>query len=74
MLAMAVDRRRCAACLRWSGQRQTAEQPGSVLVEAETAVGLCLGGPWNNSERRARSACGHWTIWPALLPADGGNG
>ena len=39
------------------------------MVEAETATGLCIGGGWDNSERRARSACGHWKLWTALEPA-----
>jgi hypothetical protein len=37
------------------------------LIEAETVTGNCLGGGWDGSERRARSACGHWKIWPVLL-------
>lgn len=68
LVAMAVDRKRCASCQRWSGVRQVGTTPDRVLVEAETATGLCQGGPWDNSERRARSACGHWTIWLALAP------
>jgi len=39
---------------------------GTVIIEAETSEGLCQGGGWDNSERRARSACGHWRIWEAL--------
>ena len=39
------------------------------MVEAETVTGLCIGGGWDNSERRARSACGHWKLWIALEPA-----
>ncbi|MBL8429897.1 MAG: hypothetical protein JNJ95_08425 [Dechloromonas sp.] len=66
MLNHAVDRKRCASCERWSGWRQPGEEPGTVLIEAETSEGLCQGGGWDNSERRARSACGHWRIWPVL--------
>jgi len=66
LLIQAVDRQRCASCERWGGQRQPGEQPGTVLIESETVEGLCQGGPWDNSERRARSACGHWTIWLVL--------
>ena len=38
------------------------------MIEAETATGLCVGGGWDGSERRARSACGHWKLWTALEP------
>ena len=63
--SQAIERKRCASCERWSGKRQPGA-PGEVLIEAETAVGLCCGGPWDGSERRARSACGHWKLWPEL--------
>ena len=66
MLSQPVDRRRCASCERWSGVRQCNSTVDSVLIEAETAIGLCCGGPWDGSERRARSACGHWLRWHAL--------
>ena len=66
MLSQATERKRCGSCERWSGARQAGEQPGTVLIESETAVGLCQGGPWDGSERRARSACGHWRCWPAV--------
>jgi hypothetical protein len=66
LLIQAADRRRCASCERWSGWRQPGEEPGTVIIESETSEGLCQGGPWDNSERRARSACGHWTIWLEL--------
>jgi hypothetical protein len=66
LLIQAVDRKRCASCERWRGWRQAGEQAGTVVIESETSEGLCQGGPWDNSERRARSACGHWTIWLAL--------
>lgn len=63
MLNHPVDRKRCASCQRWSGLRQAGETPEFVLIEAETSTGLCQGGPWDGSERRARSACGHWRSW-----------
>lgn len=66
MLIHAIDRKRCASCERWSGQRLPGEQPGTVLIESETSEGLCVGGGWDNSERRARSACGHWLCWQAV--------
>lgn len=67
LLIQAVDRRRCASCERWSGARQPGEQAGTVLIAAETDEGICQGGPWDGSERRARSACGHWQCWSALM-------
>lgn len=69
MLTQAVDRKRCASCERWQGERQRGATPDVVLIEAETATGLCVGGGWDNSERRARSACGHWKRWSALEQA-----
>jgi len=66
LLSQAVDRKRCASCERWSGWRQPGTEPGTVIIESETSEGFCLGGGWDNSERRARSACGHWRIWPVL--------
>ncbi|MDD2744751.1 MAG: hypothetical protein PHV02_21020 [Rhodocyclaceae bacterium] len=69
MLIQPVANKRCASCERWSGQRQVGVDAGTVSVESEFATGLCLGGPWDNSERRARSACGHWTIWPLVAEA-----
>ena len=68
-LQQPVERKRCASCQRWSGPRVVGVVPGTVEIEAETVTGLCQGGPWDASERRARSACGHWTIWLALQPA-----
>jgi hypothetical protein len=70
LLIQAVDRKRCASCQRWDGQRQPGEQAETVLIESETSEGLCQGGPWDGSERRARSACGHWTRWSALPSND----
>jgi hypothetical protein len=70
LLIQAVDRQRCASCERWSGPRQSGEQAGTVLIESETVEGLCQGGPWDGSERRARSACGHWVRWSALPATD----
>ena len=66
MIAQPVDRRRCASCERWQGERRPDDTPDSVLIEAETATGLCCGGPWDGSERRARSACGRWLRWSVL--------
>jgi len=56
LLIQAVDRKRCASCERWRGQRLPGKTPGTVEVEAETVTGLCVGGGWDGSERRARSA------------------
>ena len=66
MIDQPVARQRCASCERWSGQRQSGSQPGHVAVASETTIGLCQGGPWDGTERRARSACGHWHLWPQL--------
>jgi hypothetical protein len=66
MLTQLVSRRRCASCNRWSGARQIGAAPETVEIESELTTGLCLSGPWDGSERRARSACGQWIVWPAL--------
>jgi hypothetical protein len=66
-----VSLKRCASCERWSGSRQIGVQPETVQIEDERALGLCQGGPWDGSERRARSACGRWTRWLALPPESG---
>ncbi|MGE5470454.1 MAG: hypothetical protein ACM3X0_06630 [Bacteroidota bacterium] len=73
MLKQAVERKRCASCEHWRGQRQPGATPAEVLIESETAGGLCEDGGWAGSERRARSACGHWKLWPALNPPDAGS-
>jgi hypothetical protein len=57
---------RCASCNRWGGPRQIGTAPQTVEIASELTTGLCVGGPWNGSERRARSACGQWAVWPAL--------
>lgn len=72
MVSQAVDRKRCGSCERWSGERQPGDDGRSVLVAAETSVGLCRGGPWDGSDRRARSACGHWQCWAAVEQAASG--
>ncbi|WP_153147324.1 hypothetical protein [Dechloromonas sp. H13] len=69
MLNQAVDRKRCASCERWQGERQPGATADTVAIESELATGLCSGGGWDGSERRARSACGHWRLWPPLQPA-----
>lgn len=69
MLTQAVDRKRCASCECWQGERQPGTTPDVVMIHSETATGLCIGGGWDNSERRARSACGHWKLWSALEAA-----
>jgi len=69
LLIQVVYQRRCATCERWCGERQPAERPGTVAVAGETVTGLCIGGGWDGSERRARSTCGHWQIWVALETA-----
>jgi hypothetical protein len=71
LLIHAVDRKRCASCQRWSGRRLPGHKPGTVLIESETSPGLCQGGPWDGSERRARSACGHWQCWQQVAGAAG---
>jgi hypothetical protein len=70
LLIQAVDRKRCASCDCWRGKRKTGEEENTVAVESETTSGLCIGGGWDNSERRARSACGHWRIWAVLRKPD----
>ena len=70
LLSHAVARRRCASCQRWSGLRYPAMAPDAVLIESETSTGICQGGPWDGSERRARSECGHWQCWDALNSQD----
>lgn len=66
-MRQAAAARRCASCERWGGER-TPAPPDAVEVAAETTPGLCRGGPWDGSERRARSACGQWLPWPAINP------
>jgi hypothetical protein len=66
LLIQAVDRKRCASCEHWRGWRQPGEQAGTVIIESEISEGLCQDGGWANSERRARSACGHWVRWLAI--------
>jgi len=66
VLTQHADRKRCATCERWSGARIPGHEARTVTVESETTPGMCRGGPWDGSERRARSACGHWLIWPAI--------
>ncbi|MBI2309241.1 MAG: hypothetical protein HYU78_18270 [Rhodocyclales bacterium] len=73
MAVQAVAKRRCASCERWSGPRAPAEDGGHVRIESETSTGLCVGGPWDGSERRARSACGQWRRWQ-ILPEEPGGG
>jgi hypothetical protein len=58
---------RCASCQRWSGPRRVGATPQSVEIDSELSTGVCVDGPWNGSERRARSACGRWIVWPALV-------
>lgn len=65
-----VALRRCASCERWSGFRRVGNAPETVEIEDERAVGLCRGGPWDGSERRARSACGRWVRWLMLADAE----
>jgi hypothetical protein len=69
LLIQTVDQKRCATCERWRGERQPVGQPGTVAISGETIAGLCIGGGWDGSERRARSTCGHWQVWVALEPA-----
>jgi len=66
MAEQAVALHRCASCNRWSGARRIGATPQSVDIASELAIGLCVGGPWDGSERRARSACGRWIVWLAL--------
>ncbi len=69
MIAQTVARKRCASCQRWTGPRLPGADAGTVLIESETVTGLCEGGGWHGSERRARSACGHWLRWQVLADA-----
>jgi len=66
LLIQAAHQKRCATCERWCGERQPVEEPGAVAVAGETVSGLCTGGGWHGSERRARSTCGHWRVWSAI--------
>ena len=66
MPTQAVALHRCASCNRWSGPRAIGALPQTVEIDSELSTGLCVDGPWNGSERRARSACGQWTVWLAI--------
>lgn len=68
MPAQSVTLHRCASCQRWSGARQVGAAPQTVEIDNELSTGRCIGGPWDGDQRRARSACGQWIVWPALLP------
>jgi hypothetical protein len=68
LLNQAIARKRCASCEHWRGARLAGVTPDSVQIEEETITGLCADGGWAGSERRARSACGHWKLWPVLIP------
>lgn len=74
MIIQPAARKRCATCDRWAGPRSPAgpvesgEMSGAVAIGSETDIGLCIGGPWDGSERRARSACGQWLLWHAINP------
>lgn len=61
-----VANRRCGSCERWHGERRAGADGHSIELDSEMRMGVCRGGPWDNSERRARSACGRWTVWTAL--------
>ena len=63
MLSHPVARKRCASCDRWQGIRMPDTTPENVLIRDEVDTGLCDGGGWAGSERRARCACGHWRQW-----------
>lgn len=69
LLAHPVARKRCASCERWGGTRRPGATPEFVMIESETSTGICQGGPWDSTERRARCACGHWKCWPLLAAA-----
>lgn len=66
MIEQAASARRCASCQRWQGWRQAAPTPGIVVLDEERPRGICQGGPWHESERTLRSACGRWQLWPEL--------
>jgi hypothetical protein len=74
MIIQPASRKRCATCNRWAGPRSPARQDESggttdaVEIGSETDAGLCIGGPWDGTERRARSACGQWIVWHAITP------
>jgi hypothetical protein len=70
MPLQALTLHRCASCQRWSGVRHPGPTPQSVEIDSELTLGTCLEGPWNGTERRARSACGQWTAMNFL--ANGG--
>jgi hypothetical protein len=66
MLTQSITLHRCASCKRWSGSRQVGVAAQTVEIDSEQSTGLCIDGPWDGNERRARSACGHWIVWSAL--------
>ncbi len=68
MILQPVALRRCASCERWQGPRQATDDGQAVRIPGEDSSGLCAGGPWDGSERRARAACGRWLRWHALPP------
>ncbi|MCP5268940.1 MAG: hypothetical protein H6943_07875 [Zoogloeaceae bacterium] len=67
----AAAMKRCATCDRWSGPRTPGTPPDSVDLASESDTGRCVGGPWDGSERRVRSACGHWILWQMLTYDNG---
>jgi len=66
MIEQAVALKRCASCERWSGTRTPGPGSDTVSIAGVQETGLCVGGPWDGQTRRARSACGHWTVWTML--------
>jgi hypothetical protein len=69
LLIKTVQRKRCATWERWCAEQRPVARQGAVAVAEESGSGLCTGGGWHGSERRARSTCGHWRVWAALATA-----
>ncbi|MCK6406311.1 MAG: hypothetical protein L6Q60_09880 [Rhodocyclaceae bacterium] len=66
MSEQSITLKRCASCERWDGLRTPSARRDAVLLDSDTCSGVCRGGPWDGEARKARSACGRWTLWPAL--------
>lgn len=69
MCTLAADLRRCCTCHRWDGPRRVGLEAGTVCFPDGEALGRCVDGPWDGSQRNLRNACGRWVQWLALLPS-----
>lgn len=63
--------RRCPTCDRWGGARRLDESGTQVEIGDDDGNdevrGLCNGGPWHDSLRGPRNACGRWLCWQAVV-------